>query len=80
MPSILFQLAWDPRYIAMGRTHRKHRFHHYPNNLLQRRAYLAVTYKRQVFYCCLRIRCGGNVIIEPFPSNGHLLWLHYSGV
>jgi hypothetical protein len=34
---------------------------------------------QQYFYCCLRIRCRGNVISESLPSNKRLLWLHYSG-
>jgi hypothetical protein len=34
---------------------------------------------QQLFYCCVCIRCRGNVFIEPLPSNGRLLWLHNSG-
>jgi hypothetical protein len=30
--------------------------------------------------CCFRIRCHGNVFIEPLPSNGRLRWLHYLGL
>jgi hypothetical protein len=35
---------------------------------------------QQYLYCCLRIRCSGNVFTEPLPSNERLLWLHYSGL
>jgi hypothetical protein len=35
---------------------------------------------QQFFYGCLRIRCSGNSFTEPLPSNGRLLWLHYSGL
>jgi hypothetical protein len=31
LPQLLFQPAWVPRYIASERTHRKQRFHRYPN-------------------------------------------------
>jgi hypothetical protein len=35
---------------------------------------------QQSLYCWLRIRCSGNLCIEPLPSNKRLLWLHYSGI
>jgi hypothetical protein len=31
------------------------------------------------FYCCVRMRCRGNVFNEQLPSDGRLLWVHYSG-
>jgi hypothetical protein len=34
---------------------------------------------QQYLYYFLRIRCRGKVFIEPLPSKGRLLWLHYSG-
>lgn len=30
-------------------------------------------------YCCVRIRCQGNVFTEPLISNGRLFRLHYPG-
>jgi hypothetical protein len=35
---------------------------------------------QQFLNCCLRIRCRGNLFTEPLPSNGRLLWLHYSSL
>jgi hypothetical protein len=35
---------------------------------------------QQFLYCCLRIRCRGNLFTETLPSSGCLLWLHYSGL
>jgi hypothetical protein len=35
---------------------------------------------QQFLYCYLRIRCRGNLFVEPLPSSGGLLWLHYSGL
>jgi hypothetical protein len=28
----------------------------------------------------LHIHCHGNLFTEPLPSNGRILWLHYSGL
>jgi hypothetical protein len=33
---------------------------------------------QQYLYFCFRIRCRGNIFTQPLPSNGRLLWLHYS--
>jgi hypothetical protein len=33
---------------------------------------------QQFLYCVLRIRCRVILFTEPLPSNGRLLWLHYS--
>jgi hypothetical protein len=33
---------------------------------------------QQYLYCCLSIRCSGNVFTEPLPSSERLLWLHCS--
>jgi hypothetical protein len=33
----------------------------------------------QSLYCCVHIRCRGNVFTEPLLSSRCLLWLHYSG-
>jgi hypothetical protein len=34
---------------------------------------------QQFLYCCLRIRCRGNLFTNPLPSNERL-WFHYSGL
>jgi hypothetical protein len=47
--------------------------------LLRRRVYSTTAYQQKFFDCCLRIRCRGNVFTEHLPSNGRLLWFHYSG-
>jgi hypothetical protein len=35
---------------------------------------------QQFLYCCLRIRCRGNLFTEPLRNNGRLIWLHYFGI
>jgi hypothetical protein len=35
---------------------------------------------QQFLYCCLRIRCRGNLFTEPLSRNGRLLWLQCSGL
>jgi hypothetical protein len=35
---------------------------------------------QQFLYCCLRIRCRGNLFTEPLPSSGRLLLLYYYGL
>jgi hypothetical protein len=53
---------------------RKYRFQQY-------RCCCVLTYlllRDGFFYCCVHIRCCGNVFTEPLPSNGRLFWLHYS--
>jgi hypothetical protein len=33
---------------------------------------------QQSLYCCLRIRCRGNLLTELLPNNGRLLLFHFS--
>jgi hypothetical protein len=42
------------------------------------RVYSAVLWQRNLFDCCFRIRCRGNVFTESLPSNEHLFWFRYS--
>jgi hypothetical protein len=34
---------------------------------------------QQFLYCCMCIRCHGEVFTMSLPNNGHLFWLHHSG-
>jgi hypothetical protein len=56
-PKLLFQLAWDPRYIALGQIQQKTQF---PS-------------LSQYLDCCLLIRCRGNVFTESLLSSELLL-------
>jgi hypothetical protein len=57
---------------------RKHRFLTIPI-LLQRCVYLAVAWKRQFFYCYVRVHFHRNLFTEWLLSNEYLLWLRCSG-
>jgi hypothetical protein len=35
---------------------------------------------QQLYYCCVCVRCRGNVLTEPLSHNGLLFWLYYSGL
>jgi hypothetical protein len=34
---------------------------------------------QQYLYCCMRVRCSGNVFTEPLPSNGSTLYNIFTG-
>jgi hypothetical protein len=40
---------------------------------------VSIVIAQQYLDCCLRIRCRGNVFIEPLPNKEWLLWLHCFG-
>jgi hypothetical protein len=66
LPQLLFQLVWNPHYIACeGGDPRESTF--------------SIVIAQQYFGCCLRICCRGNLVTESLPSNERLLWLRDSG-
>jgi hypothetical protein len=67
--------AWDPRYTALGRTHRKHRFLTFL--YCYRGRFTSPLHRNS---SCFRIRCRGNMFTKPLLSNGRLFWLHYTGL
>jgi hypothetical protein len=55
---------------------RNHRFQQYPYCCV----FTDPLLKNGFFYCCVHIRCRGNVFAEPLSSNEHPLRLQYSGL
>jgi hypothetical protein len=76
--SILILAAWDPRYIASGRTHRKHRFLYYCALIhCCRDVFTApllsntrgANHRKHRSSVVARFRFSGNVFTEPLLSN-----------
>jgi hypothetical protein len=76
--SILILAAWDPRYIASGRPHRKHRFlyccvliHCFRDVLTAplRSNERGADHRKHSFFIVARVRFRGNVFTVPLPSN-----------
>jgi hypothetical protein len=40
---------------------------------------VSIVITQQCLYCCLLIRCRGNLFSESLPSNERHIWLSYSG-